>query len=118
MTLNHLVRVRVLVGQLNLRIMEQCAIVLNGTDVIKVSNLKRKYNKIINNPEMKILEECSKEKLEDKYLYWKDKYKIIEEESEEVKKYYFTNGKETITSIYPSLDNIPGINKEEWHADQ
>ena len=99
--------------------MNQCAIVLNGTDVIKVSNLKRKYNKIINNPEMKILEECSKEELEDKYLYWKDKYKITEEESEEseeVKKYYFTNGKEIITSIYPNLDNIPGINKEEWYV--
>ena len=65
---------------------------------------------------MKILEECSKEELEDKYLYWKDKYKITEEESEEVKKYYFTNGKEIITSIYPNLDNIPGINKEEWYV--
>lgn len=97
--------------------MEQCAIVLNGTDVIKVSNLKRKYNKIINNPEMKILEECSKEELEDKYLYWKDKYKVIEEEeSEEVKKYYFTNGNETITSIYPNIDHIPGINKEDWKS--
>ncbi|MGM9532186.1 hypothetical protein [Intestinibacter sp.] len=97
--------------------MEQCAIVLNGTDVIKVSNLKRKYNKIINNPEMKILEECSKEELEDRYLYWKDKYKAIEEESEEVKKYYFSDGKgSVIVSIYPNLDNIPGINKEEWYV--
>ena len=47
--------------------MKQCAaIVLNGSDIIKVSNLKRKYNKIINNPNMKILEECSIEKLDEK----------------------------------------------------
>ena len=28
---------------------------------------------------------------------------------------HLTNGKETIVSIYPNLDNIPGINKEEWY---
>lgn len=95
--------------------MNECAILLNGSQVTKIIK-NRKFSKVLNNPNIKILEECSKEELEDRYLYWKDKYKVIEEESEEVKKYYFTNGKETITSIYPNLDNIPGINKEEWYV--
>ena len=95
--------------------MNECAILLNGNQVTKIVK-NRKFSKILNNPNIKILEECSKEELEDKYLYWKDKYKVIEEESEEVKKYYFINGRETIVSIYPNLDNIPGINKEEWHV--
>lgn len=95
--------------------MNECAILLNGNQVTKIVK-NRKFSKILNNPNIKILEECSKEELEDKYLYWKDKYKVIEEESEEVKKYYFTNGRETIVSIYPNLDNIPGINKEEWYV--
>lgn len=50
--------------------MEQCAVVLNGNDVVKVSNLKRKYDKIMSNPNMKILEECDKEMLDEKYNYW------------------------------------------------
>lgn len=95
--------------------MNECAILLNGNQVTKIVK-NRKFSKILNNPNIKILEECSKEELEDKYLYWKDKYKVTEEESEEVKKYHFTNGKETITSIYPNLDHFPGINKEEWYA--
>ena len=98
--------------------MNECAILLNGNQVTKIVK-NRKFSKILNNPNIKILEECSKKELEDRYLYWKDKYKVIEEESEEseeVKKYYFTNGKETIVSIYPNLDNIPNINKEEWYA--
>ena len=44
--------------------MKQCAVVLNGNDVVKVSNLKRKYDKIMNNPNMKILEECDMEMLD------------------------------------------------------
>lgn len=50
--------------------MKQCAVVLNGNDVVKVSNLKRKYDKIMSNPNMKILEECDKEMLDEKYNYW------------------------------------------------
>ena len=50
--------------------MKQCAVVLNGNDVVKVSNLKRKYDKIMNNPNMKILEECDMEMLDEKYNYW------------------------------------------------
>lgn len=103
----------------NYKIME-CAIVLNGNDIIKVSNLKRKYNKILNNPNMRILEECSKNELDEKYNYWN---RILaknteEEKSEEVKLYHFKNPKtgETISSIYPNLDNIPNINKKEWYA--
>lgn len=45
--------------------MKQCAVVLNGNDVIKVSNLKRKYDKIKNNPNMKILEECDMDMLDE-----------------------------------------------------
>lgn len=118
MTLNHLVWVRVPVGRQNLSKMKQCAVVLNGTDVIKVSNLKRKYNKIVNNSEMKILEECSSEDLEDKYLYWKNLLTKSEDtQGDEILKYHFRNSRgETISSIYPNLDNIPNINKEEWYA--
>lgn len=99
--------------------MKQCAIVLNGTDVVKVSNLKRKYSKITSNPDMKILEECSGEDLEDKYLYWKNILAKPEDtEGDEILKYHFKNSKtgETISSIYSNLDNIPNINKEEWYA--
>ena len=35
--------------------MKKCAIILNGNDVVKVTNLKRKYDKFINNPDIKIL---------------------------------------------------------------
>ena len=87
--------------------MEQCAIVLNGNDVIKVTNLKRKYNKIINNSNMKILEECNIELVEDKYNYWKSYYKSADSEEEDVKLYYFKNPitNYTIISIYPDLEN-------------
>lgn len=50
--------------------MKQCAIILNGKDVVKVANLKRKYNKLTTNPEIKILEECNEDELEEKYSYW------------------------------------------------
>lgn len=103
----------------NYKIME-CAIVLNGNDIIKVSNLKRKYNKILNNPNMKILEECSRNELDEKYNYWNRTLNrnIEEEKNEEYKFHHFKNSRtgETITSIYSHLDNIPNINKEEWYA--
>lgn len=89
--------------------MKQCAIVLNGNDVIKVSNLKRKYDKIMNNSNMKILEECDKEMLDEKYDYWNRTLNrdIEEENSREAKLYYFKNNNtgESITSIYPNLDS-------------
>lgn len=92
----------------------ECAIVLNGNDIIKVSNLKRKYNKILNNPNMRILEECSKNELDEKYNYWNRilAKNIAEEKSEEVKLYHFKNQKNgyTITSIYSDLK--PFI--EDW----
>lgn len=92
--------------------MKQCAVVLNGNDVITVTNLKRKYNKLVNNPNVKILEECDKEKLEDKFNYWKrvinEDYKKEKEKERDIKLYHFRNPKtnSSITSIYPTLDNI------------
>ena len=50
--------------------MKQCAVVLNGNDVVRVSNLKRKYDKIMNNPNMKILEESETELLDEQTKYW------------------------------------------------
>lgn len=98
--------------------MKQCAVVLNGNDVIQVSNLKRKYNKIITNPNMKILEECNSENLEDKFLYWKN---ILEKpETENIipeLRYTFKNKNtgEIIVSIYDTLDNLKHIiNIEEY----
>ena len=97
--------------------MKQCAVILNGNDVVKVSNLKRKYNKFVNNPEIKILEECDADQLDGKYNYW---YRTLNtnqaEQEEDIKFYYFRNTKtgHTITSIYPHLDNIPKLVKEEW----
>ena len=76
--------------------MKQCAaIVLNGSDIIKVSNLKRKYNKIINNPNMKILEECSIEKLDEKYEYWN---RTLNRNTEE-KERELRNGRETEVKV-------------------
>lgn len=63
--------------------MKQCAVVLNGNDVVKVSNLKRKYDKIMNNPNMKILEECDMEMLDEKYNYWN---RTLNRNTEEEKK--------------------------------
>ena len=87
--------------------MKQCAVVLNGNDVIKVNNLKRKYDKIVNNPNMKILEECDMEMLDEKYNYWnKTLDKEIEEVENSVKLYHFKNPKtrETISTIYSTLE--------------
>lgn len=98
--------------------MKQCAIVLNGNDVIQISNLKRKYSKIINNPNMKILEECTLEELEDKFRYWKNILEKPEtENTNSVLKYVFKNEStgETIVSIYDNLDNLKHlINIEEY----
>lgn len=87
--------------------MKQCAVVLNGSDIISVSNLKRKYNKIISNSNMKILEECDKEDLEDRCAYWKNQYKSKDAEtSDGIRLFHFVNPITgyTITSIYPELD--------------
>lgn len=98
--------------------MKKCAIILNGSDVVKVSNLKRKYNKLINNPDVKILEECEESELEDRYKYWCScNVQKISETSDDVIKYYYKNivNGHTITSIYPELNYIPeGTNKEDW----
>ena len=88
--------------------MKQCAVVLNGNDVVKVSNLRRKYDKIMNNPSMKILEECDMEKLDEKYDYWNRTLNrdAEKEREEETKMFHFRNPKtgESITSIYPELN--------------
>lgn len=101
--------------------MKQCAVVLNGNDIVKVSNLKRKYDKIMNNPNMKILEECDNEMLDEKYNYWNRTLNrnLKEEKIKESKFYFFKNSKtgESILSIYQSLDHIPGINKEDWYVE-
>lgn len=88
--------------------MEQCAIIKNGRDIVKVSNLKRKYQKLISNPNVTILEECTPELLEERYDYWVDKYapkSNVGEDFEDIR-YYFINDKtgHTIVSIYPELD--------------
>ena len=116
MTLNHLVGVRIPVGQLIKMSMKKCAIILNGSDVVKVNNLKRKYNKLVNNPNIKILEECDEDQLENRYNYWITSYSQEDTIENDVIKYIFTNSKtgQCIKSIYNTLDNIPNINKNEW----
>ena len=98
--------------------MKKCAIILNGSDVVKVSNLKRKYNKFVNNPDIKILEECDEDQLDEKYDYWcrTINYKTPEVEEENPLKYHWRNKitGHTHHSIYPHMANIPNINLEEW----
>lgn len=88
--------------------MKQCAIVLNGNNVIKISNLKRKYDKIVNNPNMKILEECDKDVVDEKYEYWnRTLNRNTKEESVlESRLYRYVNPKTkcTILSIYSDLE--------------
>lgn len=100
--------------------MKKCAVILNGKDVVKVSNLKRKYNKFINNPDIKILEECDEDELEEKYNYWcrsisndKDRQ---EKEENLTKLYHYKNIVTgwTITSVFPELKYIPESEKEQW----
>ena len=88
--------------------MKEGAIVLNGVQLVKIVKNK-KFNKLVNNPNMKILEECSMEMLDEKYNYWKNLLnREVEKEIEETKMYHFKNSKtgETIDSIYPSLDKL------------
>ena len=96
--------------------MKQCAIVLNGNDVIKVSNLKRKYDKITKNPNMKILEECDLDVLDEKYEYWNRTLNrnLKEEMKEESKLFHFKNPKTgyTITSIYSDLKQCENYIKD------
>lgn len=102
--------------------MKQCAVVRNGNDVIKVTNLKRKFKKIESNPEMEIIEECDLDSIDTKYEYWKriynlDKVQKEEQEYEGQLKYRFRNPKTgwSITSIYPNLDHIKGtINVNDY----
>lgn len=96
--------------------MKQCAVVLNGNDVIKVSNLKRKYDKIKNNPNMKILEECDMDMLDEKCSYWNRTLNRNpeEEKKEESKLHHFRNPKTgwSITSIYPDLEDCKNYIKD------
>ena len=96
--------------------MKQCAIILNGNDVVKVANLKRKYNKLVNNPEIKILEECDEDTLKERYLYWNLKLKNNDsnESSEKPLKYHWRNKITGWTrhSINPELGS--DANPDEW----
>ena len=98
--------------------MKQCAIILNGKDVVKVANLKRKYNKLVNNPEIKILEECDSEELEQRYIYWCQtmayEKSISEDYVEKPLKYHWRNKITGWTrhSINPELGK--DANPDEW----
>lgn len=98
--------------------MKQCAIILNGKDVVKVSNLKRKYNKLISNPEIKILEECDADVLEERYLYWSKvttlEKSVSDNYTEKPLKYHWRNKITGWTrhSINPELGS--DANPEEW----
>lgn len=95
--------------------MKKCAVILNGSDVVKVLNLKRKYDKFVNNPTIKILEECDEEELEEKYSYWcqavNNKPK---EQTESLLKYHWRNKITGWTrhSINPELG--ADANPDEW----
>lgn len=95
----------------------ECAIVLNGTQVVKMTKTK-KFNKVLNNPNMKVLEECSSEDLEDRFNHWKEVYKKDSKEPEppEQTLYHFKNDKtgHTITSIYPDLEDCKSYIKD-WN---
>lgn len=96
--------------------MKQCAIILNGNDVVKVSNLKRKYNKIINNPRIQILEECDADRLDEKYDYWNRtlNYKEITEAENKIVLHHYKNFKTgyTITSIYDDVEHLKTVTKD------
>lgn len=94
--------------------MKQCAIILNGKDIVKVANLKRKYNKFVNNPDVKILEECDEDQLEEKYKYWCHTVKPDEEPAEKPLKYHWRNKFTGWTrhSINPQLG--ADANPDEW----
>jgi len=100
--------------------MKKCAVILNGNDVVKVSNLPRKYSKFANNPDVKILEECNEDELEEKYDYWHStiNYNKAKREQEEnsTKLYHFKNVVTgwTITSVFPQLRYFSESEKEQW----
>ena len=100
----------------------KAAIYLKNNIVCKTTNIQKKLKK--ESTPVEILEEWEykndAQKLDEKYNYW---YRLLnrnveEEKNEETQPYHFKNLKtgETISSIYPNLDNIPNINKEEWYA--
>lgn len=97
--------------------MKQCAIVRNGSDIIKVVNLKRKYNKIINNPIMEIIEECSLDDLESRFKFYTSKPEI-EEYNDDIKLYYYKDlsNNTRLCSIYPkdTSSTIIEITKLEY----
>ena len=85
----------------------EAAVVLNGNQVQKIIKNKKFY-KIVRNPNIKILEECSKELLDEKYDYWN---RLLtrnpeEEKIEESKLFYYKNPKtkRTLVSIYSDLE--------------
>lgn len=95
--------------------MKKCAVILNGSDVVKVSNLKRKYDKFVNNPTIKILEECDEEELEEKYSYWCQTVDTKPKEpTESLLKYHWRNKITGWTrhSINPELG--ADANPDEW----
>ena len=95
--------------------MNKCAVILNGSDVVKVTNLKRKYNKFVNNPDIKILEECDEDQLENIYSYWCLKYSSKKEEpADKPLKYHWRNKINGWTrhSINPELG--ADANPDEW----
>lgn len=100
--------------------MKKCAVILNGNDVVKVSNLKRKYNKLMSNPDVKILEECNEDELDEKYDYWNRTINYDKAKQDEIeistKLYHFKNVVTgwTITSVFPQLRHIPESEKEQW----
>lgn len=97
--------------------MKQCAVILNGSDVVKVGNLPRKYPKFANNPDVKILEECDENELEEKYAYWRSTIKHTEnKQTENPLKYHWRNKitGHTLHSIYPELNKY--FNPDEWES--
>lgn len=95
--------------------MNECAILLNGNQVTKIVK-NRKFSKILNNPNMKILEECSRNELDEKYNYWNRllNRNTEDEKNEESKLHHFRNPKKgcTITSIYSDLEKCKSYIKD------
>lgn len=95
--------------------MKKCAIILNGNDVVKVTNLPRKINKFANNPEIKILEECDADQLDDKYNYWCKTINYNEQPQElDTVLHHYKNPKTgyTIVSIYDNIEHLKTVTKD------
>ena len=97
----------------------KAAVYLKNGVICKTNNLQKKLKK--EKEPIEILEEWlynnDNQKLDEKYNYWCRTITPTETQKEDsVKFYYFKNVKTgyTITSIYPHLDNIPKLVKEEW----